>query len=260
MTVALLVAGVIVSAAAQAAKPKVEVMIVGTYHFANPKADLIKTELDDHMSAKRQKEIEEVVDLLAKYKPTKVMVERPPEDGANDRYHDYLAGAYTLTVNEVDQIGMRLSHQCGLKDIYPIDFRAGLDFDPSFAFAKKNDSAFMDYVNSTMAYVQKQLTELQDHTVRENLVMQNRPDTLHLALEVYVKMLRLNDGKDYPGADLLTAWYSRNLRIFGNLETIVQPGDRVLVIFGQGHAPILRQMVEADSDMKLVEPNKYLNG
>lgn len=258
MTLLLLASAVALGATLQA-QPKVQVMVVGTYHMANPKADLIKTELDDHTSPKRQKEIQDLVDDLAKFKPTKIMVERMPEDGANEKYHSYLEDKYTLTVNEIDQVGMRLARKMGNKDIYPIDYRTGMDFDPLFAFAKNaNDTEFFSYFEATKAEVEKMLNGLRDHTVEQNLSMMNSPEQLHLAMEFYVRTLRLNDGKDYPGADMLAGWYSRNLRIFGNLAKVVQPGDKVIVLFGQGHAPILRQLVIDSGNMDLVEPSAYL--
>src|SRR5262245_63040069 len=58
---------------------KAQVMILGTYHFANPGLDYVKSDLDDHLSEKRQKQIAEVVELLAKFKPTKIAIEAAPE-------------------------------------------------------------------------------------------------------------------------------------------------------------------------------------
>ena len=62
-----------------------------------------------------------------------------------------------------------------------------------------------------------------------------------------------------PGADLLAAWYERNIRIFANLHRMgLAPEDRVFVIYGAGHVPILRQLV-ADSPYFCVEdPLEYL--
>jgi len=39
---------------------------------------------------------------------------------------------------------------------------------------------------------------------------------------------------------------------------VIEPGDRVLVIFGQGHAPILRQLAIDSGDIDVVEPGAYL--
>ncbi len=60
------------------------------------------------------------------------------------------------------------------------------------------------------------------------------------------------------GADLLSKWYERNIRIFANLQRITRPGDRVLVLFGSGHAPILRELIQHDPRLRLVEPRDYL--
>src|SRR5262252_9303741 len=58
---------------------KAQVMILGVYHFANPGLDYVKSDLDDHLSEKRQKQIAEVVESLAKFRPTKIAIEDVPE-------------------------------------------------------------------------------------------------------------------------------------------------------------------------------------
>lgn len=238
--------------------PKTQVMVLGAYHMANPKLDLVKTELDDHLSPKRQKEIEDVLGRLAKFQPTKILVEARPSGQTNAQYHDYLQGKYTLTANEVDQIGMRLAQRLHHADIYPVDWRNDMDFEAVFAFAKDHDPDFTTYVNSAMADAGKMMEGLAKHTVRENLLLLNSRETLRLAHEPYIKMLRLQNGTNYPGAELVAGWYSRNLHIYANLQKLAQPNDRILMIFGSGHAPILRQLVKEDGTMDLIEPSKYL--
>lgn len=44
----------------------------------------------------------------------------------------------------------------------------------------------------------------------------------------------------YPGPDMVAAWYRRNLRILSHLHAITEPGDRLLIVYGQGHIPGLR--------------------
>ena len=61
---------------------------------------------------------------------------------------------------------------------------------------------------------------------------------------LYLGLLQVGAGADYAGADLVAAWYRRNLAIFANLVRIAAPGDRILVVFGSGHEPLLRQLVE----------------
>ena len=49
----------------------------------------------------------------------------------------------------------------------------------------------------------------------------------------------------YPGATMVARWYERNLKIASNiLRVIDSPSDRVLVVIGAAHAPILRELLE----------------
>lgn len=62
------------------------------------------------------------------------------------------------------------------------------------------------------------------------------------------------------GAALLSACYERNIRIFANPQRISRPGDRIVVIFGSGHAAILRVLVRSAPGMVLVGTNDLLPG
>ena len=66
----------------------------------------------------------------------------------------------------------------------------------------------------------------------------------------------INDGyDDYHNMDgwFLLNWYSRNLRIFKNIQSIeTDASDRILVLFGGGHMGILMQQFEATPEYELV--------
>jgi hypothetical protein len=59
------------------------------------------------------------------------------------------------------------------------------------------------------------------------------------------------------GADILSIWwYNRNLRIFRKLQEITESSkDRILLIFGNGHASILRQLLECSPEYEFIEFN-----
>jgi hypothetical protein len=42
------------------------------------------------------------------------------------------------------------------------------------------------------------------------------------------------------------------------LRNAIQPGDRVLVIYGSGHLNILQKLVQDSGDLELVQASKYL--
>jgi len=51
---------------------------------------------------------------------------------------------------------------------------------------------------------------------------------------------------------------ARNFLICANLVEQSKPGDRIVVLYGFGHAFLLRQCVTETPAFKLVEPNAYL--
>jgi hypothetical protein len=54
---------------------KPQVMVLGTFHFDNPGLDVANAKIDDVYADKRQKEIIEIINLLKKFKPTKIAIE-----------------------------------------------------------------------------------------------------------------------------------------------------------------------------------------
>src|SRR5688572_7444514 len=88
---------------------EVQVMLVGTYHFANPGRDVIKQDIDDVLQPKRQAELEDLVARIALWKPDRVAVEWPisQTDTARARYASYRAKTLPPNRNEVVQIGFR---------------------------------------------------------------------------------------------------------------------------------------------------------
>jgi pheromone shutdown protein TraB len=49
-------------------------------------------------------------------------------------------------------------------------------------------------------------------------------------------------------------WYNRNLRIFRKLQQITEDAkDRILVVIGNGHAEVLRQLIESSPEYDFIE-------
>ena len=89
----------------------------------------------------------------------------------------------------------------------------------------------------------------------------NRSDhPIHGSLSFYYGLLTFGDGVEQPGADLNAGWYERNARIFVKLMTVARPGDRIVVVYGAGHAYWLRHFVENTPGFELVDPVPWLAG
>lgn len=236
-------------------------MVLGVFHFANPNADVAQFQGVDVLTPVRQQEIQAFVDQLARFQPTKIALERVPSetDSINADYRHYLAGTFPLTRNEIHQIGFRLAGQLHLPRLYAVDFQLGMHIDSVLAYAQLRDTAYAGRFRRTIAEVVQQLDRMQrEESIGANLRFLNDPATILLAQQPYMDMATVGAGDGYIGARVVAQWYERNLRIFANVAAVAEPGDRILLIIGQGHTPILRELMRTYPGMQLVDALPYL--
>src|ERR1700740_1065544 len=137
---ALIAALLPLSAPAQPARA--EVLVLGVYHMANPGRDVFNMQADDVLAPTRQVEIAQLIEALKKFHPTKIAIEADIySERAPKQYADYLAGKYTLTRNENDQIGYRLAKELGHAKIYPVDTDGDFPFQRLMNYAKGSGHA-----------------------------------------------------------------------------------------------------------------------
>jgi hypothetical protein len=237
----------------------VKVMIVATYHMSNPGHDLHNLKADDVLTPKRQAEIAAITSALARFRPTKVAAEWSAETVA-ERYPKYLAGTLPSSRNEVVQLGFRLAQTAGLKATYGIDVDGDFPFEQVKSYAQAHgQSGLLDQQGAAIeGSIRTMERVLAQEGVSATLRHLNDPNKLSSDNAFYRTVLRIGDGNVQPGVDLLAAWYKRNFSICANLIQLSQPGDRVAVFYGSGHAYLLRQCVAETPGLQLVEPNDYL--
>lgn len=249
----LLVAVCVPTFAQSQSKP--EILILGTYHMANPGRDIYNMKADDVLSPKRQQEIAQLLDVLKKFNPTKIAIESDVNgERASKQYADYLAGKYTLSRNEIDQVGYRLAKELGHKKVYPVDVDGDFPHQRVVNFAKATGtSANFEALGQGWGKVVKEQDEfLQSHSVLETLLFMNSDEKAKYDVGLYYQVVQFGEPGDYAGPDLLAAWYQRNIRIYHHIAELADaPNERILVIYGAGHLGWLRQDVENDQQMKL---------
>ena len=239
---------------------KAHVLVVGTFHMANPGRDIFNLKVDDVLTEKRQKEIAETVAMLKKFRPTKIAIESDPGGKRVQQYQDYLDGKYALTRNEIDQLGFRLAKELGHKQIYPIDVEGEFPFDKVQAFAKRNgkQQALDEWMAMIPKLLDKESEILKKGTITDLLLFMNREQQVREDQEAYMDFAQYAGGAEYPGPDLLAEWYRRNARIFANLRSIISsPEERVLVIYGAGHLYWLQRNVLDSRDLELDGVGEY---
>lgn len=244
-------------------EPPARVLLLGVFHFHNPNADYAQFEGIDVLTPERQREIEAVADGLAGFRPTRIAVERPVEeaDALKADFDRYRAGDLELTRNEVHQLGFRLAARLGHERVHPVDHRMGMPMDTLMGWAKANDPDFILRFDRYIGRIVELLDRMQaEETIGANLRFMNRPDVLRRTHEPYAVQATVGAADDHVGARVVSVWYERNLRIFANLAAVTRPGDRVLLVIGAGHVPILRHLVETHPGMELVEAGDHLPG
>lgn len=241
-----------------AAQPPVRVMIVADFHMANPGADQHNVKVDDMLAPRRQAEIARVTDALARFRPTLVAAEWPAEVVA-ERYPKYLAGALPPSRNEVVQLAFRLAKATGAR-MLGADVEGDFPYEPVESLAKaRGQSALLAQTQAGIEdLTRRQERLLGEKGVAATLRYLNDPARLGGDNAFYRTMLRVGEGDNQPGAELLAAWYRRNLRICANLVQATRPGDRMVVFYGAGHAFLLRQCVQETPGLRLVEANAWL--
>ena len=234
---------------------KPQVLILGTYHMSNPGRDIYNMQVDDVRAPKRQQELADLANVLAKFAPTKIAIEADPDsECVPAAYKDYLAGKHELTQNEIEQIGFRLGKQLGHAQLYPIDVEGDFPMQRVIDYAKATGrSAELDkFMSSTGQIVAAQNDYVKSHTVLQSLLYMNSPDRVAADVNFYMHMASYGEPGDFAGPDLIGAWYTRNIRIYGNLVKLVQkPTDRILVIYGAGHLGWLQEDVRMDANLCL---------
>lgn len=247
----------------------VKVMVLGTYHFANPGADAFNIEVDNVLSETRQKEIEAVTSALAEWKPTKILVEFVSEapDLTLSSYRDFDPGRFGTDPNEVYQIGYRLAKKLNHEDVYGFDEQPS-EGEPDYfplgnVFEYAESVAGQPIIDGLMAYqtlrTENDADYQRTHTIAQSLMRENDPASLlENHLKLYYGVLEIGDGVMQPGAELNAYWYMRNAKMFAKADMIADPGDRLLILVGSGHQFWLSHFVDVLPGYVEVDPIPYL--
>jgi len=238
------------------------ILLLGTYHFASPGLDLVNMEVPDVLLPEYQAQIEEIGDSIARFNPTKVAVEArtTKDEEINELYSQYTQGKHQLTRNEVQQFGFRIASRLEHQRIYAID-DAGipLPFGPALEYANEHAP---DFERNIEQYIESSKTEGQalqkTKTMRQILAHYNSPEQITSDHHFYLDFAPIGAMDSYIGAEFLSTWYNRNIRIYANLLQITEDNDRILVIYGSGHLAILRELITASKHLELVNTLDYL--
>lgn len=244
-------------------KERAQVLVVGTFHFNYPGLDELKTEESDKIDVLKEpkkSEVTELVEFIKKFRPTKIAIEAHPGYSWNEKFKAYKVGEHRDKRGERYQLAMRIGNDLNIDTLYTVD-ASTLSSD-----LHKRDSLFYQsltskidweledpYWNAAKKYFNYREKQMKPTKILDVIKNMNTREGHNTNFGLYLTgAFATGDGQ---GADYLSMWwYNRNARIFANIVNITEsPEDRILVIFGNGHASILRQFFEASPQYDFIE-------
>lgn len=252
------------SSAAFASTPKAELMILGVAHLEARRDVHNAVFTDSPLSPARQKQVEAVVERLARFHPTKVLIEATYGDPIwNERYRRYLAGKFPLGADERYQFGFKLAARAGNASIYPVDTWGPTIVNDNSPEGKRIDAYLMAHFNSIKDPVFDTFNAREDDIERHGTYLQllqflNTDAAVRANASWYPVFAGIGRSSDDAGASYVAQWYTRNVYIFSNVLSVLRPGDRAVLIMGQGHKYLLSQLAELDPTIEYVNVLDYL--
>jgi RNase H-fold protein (predicted Holliday junction resolvase) len=242
---------------------KAEVMLFGTFHFANPGLDVIKTQQVDVTTPENQKYLVELSHRIAdEYAPTEVLVECPAnqQQKLNENYKAYLANNYTIPVNETYQLGFRTAKFSNLKKVTCFDER-NVQWQAEAMMVEMPVTS--PNIKSEFDNMIKDLTEKISEmhkgvTLQKLLIAFNQNEFAQLNKSLYLLTNSVGAGDSYSGADAAASWWHRNFRMYANIQKVAAKNSRIFVIGGQGHIAILNDFLAIDTKREAVDILSFL--
>ncbi|WP_426475360.1 DUF5694 domain-containing protein [Chryseobacterium balustinum] len=246
--------------------PKTKVLVVGSFHFDYPNQDAHKTEKKDQVDVLEPKtatEVTDLIDYIKKFKPTKIAIEAWPNWKANEKLKEYKEGKHRDQRDERYQLAMRLATELKINELYSIDANSVLDeFVEKF---EKTDSVYFKNMLKDYDFLNDDRISQQYNTFIKNTERKNFKSILDMFKYMNSKEYHQYEYgayltgdfklREHDGADLLALyWYNRNLRMFRKIQEIPKNSeDRILVIAGNGHATVFRQLFTISPEYDYVE-------
>jgi hypothetical protein len=244
-------------------------LLIGTGHWSNPGLDIKSVAFDDMLAPGRQRQISDVVQHLAEFGPTKVALEITPESETswNRDYSAFRQGRYELTANERHQLGFRIASTVGLEKINGIDWHdpaRPIPWKEAFDFAQDHDQNHLigfyhEAISETEDHKKRETQRLAQTTIREQLMGSDDVEGAAIGHKVYMDIAQIGTATNFIGAEVALRWYERNMMMFANLARLAESDeDRVLVVVGGGHLPLLRHYLEGSMRFRIDSVGRYL--
>ncbi|BDD04005.1 DUF5694 domain-containing protein [Aureibacter tunicatorum] len=249
---------------AQAQDNKIKVLNLGVFHMGYT-SDAHSIEYDES-SDESKKQIKEVNELIARFKPTHIMVEVETNDqnALEEAYLSYLKDPKQETTfggTEVEILAFEIGRLANTAHIHAIDHSMAYNYNlGELAQETKADKFFQTLKTLEKSELIAKLNPAQSG-LKETLSVMNSESCMNFLINANADMLTyINSDDKFEGADEAAKLYHRNLRMYANINKIkTNEEDRILIISGGLHASFFHQFMSRSSVYELESVEKYLS-
>ena len=244
-------------------REKIPVLNFGTFHMGETN-DANKTEFDKN-DKNNQLAITEIAIKLSQFRPTVIIVERPPEfdKKLQSEYNEYLSTPKMKFKNpsEIELLAYELGRISGTKRIYGIDHKMDYNYNIGAEMVNSIDSLWHNkYYSDPIKFYPRINIKMDKLNLLDKLKLTNQNTYLDFLIEVNAEMLsHVGSEKGFEGADEATKYYQRNIRMYANLNRInLTENDRVFILLGASHTAYFRDFISRSPKYKMVNTFDYL--
>lgn len=236
---------------------KIKVLNVGTFHMGYT-TDKLKTEFDPKSN---KEELTKLNKLLAKFKPTIILVETEPkyQEQLEKNYLEYIKNPAKETdfQNEIQFVAFEVGRLANTRKIYGIDYQLGYNYPKIDELAHEIEAK--TYINGQKS-IEKMLDTLDSKILTEKIIAMNKQNYYDALINLNADLLTYVNTKDnFEGADVASHFYLRNLRMFANINRVkVSNNDRVLILSGATHAAFFDMFMKRSPKYELIPLTDYL--
>lgn len=249
-----------------------DILLLGTFHFDNPGADLAKVKTFDVMTPKVQAELENITQKISAFHPDKIFVEWKwdKQKSLDALYAAYLGENYEQYVNttfpepasrnfyiksEMVQLAFRAGKKAKLTKIYALDYSTPFPYDSvTKAMKAANQLSLIQRTQDAIKEMEtSQNKKIATYSLTQLLLDCNTPTSLAANKGLYLEIFNRSGAPgNFIGPFLVSEWYRRNLYMYSIVQKTMTPQDgKAMVLVGAGHAAMMKEFIESDKLFRL---------
>ena len=258
---------------AQEDSPTQDALLIGTFHYNNPGADVAKTKSFDILSESTQKDLQLMTAKIKTYNPTKVFVEWPYDEQQelDSLYQKYLAGTYFQNdslsdfyqKNEIFQLAFRVAKANNLPQVLAMDYKTSFPFDEVIQAIEKNKQ--LDLKTKIFDGISKFTVDFDDKiaagiSLPDLTLYLNTPEMRAFSNNFHNNLMLIAGAPDDFSGPLLTAeWFKRNLYMWSLIQkNTAETDQRIMVLAGASHIAMFELFINENPQWSITELEEVL--